>query len=144
MKGEGWWEQVLSVLAYPFFMALFVVILLGLAGYLVAQYNSSNFQPFDLATVVGLLGGFSFTIAFSDKCPDALRKNLRLVGALYLLATISFVVLGLFIPVDKLRIEALTGWLTWIIPLSFYLGAVPFAIAVFLTLLNIGKIIRGR
>jgi hypothetical protein len=138
------WIDVAETATIPFLAALVLIIPFGLLGYMVAGYTADNLQPFDLAIADGVIGGFIFTATFSEKCTEEARRKLRPISVFYLISTISFVVLGIFIPVDKMETKVLTGWLKWIIPVTFYLGAILFAVAVTLTLANIRAFLTDK
>jgi peptidoglycan/LPS O-acetylase OafA/YrhL len=132
--GRGWGSLVIQVSGQLFF----AVVLLGMVLYLLAQYKKDSFQPFELATVVGLLGGFIFVAAFGGKVPEGLRKRLKRIGSLYLLATISLVVFGFYQAADQAKLVPkgwlTTGWMTVFYTLTFYMGTLSFIAAMWLTL----------
>jgi len=137
VNNQSRWNTLLGII---FGYVFFVVLLMGMVFYLVVQYSNDSFQPFTLATAVALIGGVTLSTAFSAKCPDNIRPRLRKVGALCLVATVSFIVFGFFQPIDKAGIHALDGVLKWVIPIFFYMGAISFIIAILMTLLVIPKI----
>jgi len=124
-------DATLSIVVYLFGLVTF----LGIPLYIIARYQDPNFPPFELATVSALLGGFTLTGGFSNACPEDLRLRLRTIGALYLIATIAFILFGLYQPVDKmLKGKELAQFLGVIIPLSVYLGAFALTLAITWTL----------
>jgi hypothetical protein len=132
--GSDWGKWVFFVVGELFFM----VVMLGMVLYLVAQYKKDSFHPFELATVVGLLGGFIFVAAFAERVVDTLSIRLKRIGSLYLLSTISFVIFGLYQAGDQAQLlqagESGSWIMKWVYPFTFYTGAVSFIVAMLLTL----------
>ena len=135
------WNQSLTILCELFF----VFVLVGMILYLVAQYQKDVFQPFELATVVGLIGGFPLMASFMDKTEGKLKNKLRIIGALYLLAAIFFVVFGFYEAADKAGLLKSAGALAWVLNavyvVTLYLGAITFILGMLMTLLAIPELI---
>jgi hypothetical protein len=103
---NGLWGQLLVGLGQLFFAVVFP----GMVLYVVAQYKTGNFQPFELATVAGLLGGFPLIAAFNEKVDDeGIKKRLKAVGGLYLFAAICFVVFGFYLAADEAKLFPTSG-----------------------------------
>ncbi len=137
-------------LPFLVFEVILVVVLLGLVMYLIAQYKSQQFQPFELATAVGLLGGFSFGLAVVPDCPKQLSLRLRLIGVLYLAATIGFIIFGFYQAADQAQLVNNTSpilvrwWFTATFQVSFYSGALALVIALFYTVWSIPNLINWK
>ncbi len=134
-----WWRGLGSQLLVGLSQLFFGVVLSGMVIYLVAQYKMENFQSFELATVAGLLGGFPLVAAFADKGTDeAIRKKLKRIGGLYLLAAIFFVVFGFYQAGDQAKIIPSDGRAAWmfitIYMTTFYGGAIALILGMWLSL----------
>jgi len=113
--------------------------------YLVAQYKIGSFQPFELATVVGLIGGFPLVAAFGGKTEEAMSKRLKAIGGLYLFAAICLVVFGFYQAADQAGLVPSTGFRGGIFKTiyvgTFYGGAITFTFGMWLTLLVVPELI---
>jgi len=138
--GSDWGKFVVSVLAY----LVVIVILIGMILYLIAQYKKDIFQPFEMATVVGLVGGFIFVAAFGEP-NKTFSRRLKRIGTLYLLSTITLVVFGFYQAADQAKLAPAggltSGWITTFYVLTFYLGAGLFCVAILLTLTVIPQLV---
>ena len=127
---------------------LIAVILLGLVLYLVAQYKLQTIlQPFELATVIGLVGGFVFLAGFRESADDRMRKRLKGIGSLCLFSAISLTLFGLYQGANQanlLSTGTAAGLAKIVYPLTFYVGAVGFIGAVFWTLWVIPDLTRNK
>ena len=127
---------------------LIAVILLGLVLYLIAQYKLQTiFQPFELATVVGLVGGFIFVAGFRESADDRMKKRLKGIGSLCLFSAISFVIFGLFQAANQANLISTgtaAGLAKIVYPLTFYVGAVGFIGALLWTLWLIPDLTRNK
>ena len=137
MVGQ-FWRQLLMGVGQVFLG----VVLTGMVLYLVAQYKMGVFQPFELATVVGLLGGFPLVASFGEKAGEERMKNsLRAIGGLYLFAAICFVVFGFYQAADMAKLTPQVGSGVWmfkvIYTVTFYGGALAFIFGMWNTLLMI-------
>ena len=72
---------------------------LGIVFFTIFHYGvAGSFQPFEMAIVTGLLGGFALTGGFSSNTRLVnFAYTLRRVGALYIIATIAFFLFGLLL-----------------------------------------------
>lgn len=139
---SGLWAQVLVGLSQVFF----VVVLVGMVLYLGAQYKMENFQPLELAMVAGLLGGFPLVAAFADKGEnETTRKRLKMVGGLYLLAAIFFVVFGFYQAADQAGMSPESGRGVWMFKViyvtTFYIGAVALVLGMLMSLEIIPRLV---
>ena len=145
-RGEkmGFWSHPGSFVVFGLSYLFFVVVLLGMILYLFAQYKKDIFQPFEMATVVALVGGFIFVAAFGEHVGEKLRPKLKRIGSLYLLSTISLVIFGLYQAADEAKL--LQKSLTWVYTATFYGGAIFFIVAMLLTFWVIPELmeIRGK
>jgi hypothetical protein len=103
-----------------------LLILIGMVFYVLLRYNDPTFQPLELSTISALLGGFALAGGFIDSKFKDLSFTLRRIGALYLISTIAFILFGLYVPLDKQHIEAMSKILVFVIPTGFYIGALCF------------------
>ena len=139
---SGLWAQVLVGLSQVFF----VVVLVGMVLYLGAQYKMENFQPLELAMVAGLLGGFPLVAAFADKGEnETTRKRLKMVGGLYLLAAIFFVVFGFYQAADQAGMSPKSGQGVWMFKViyvtTFYISAVALVLGMLMSLEIIPRLV---
>jgi len=134
-RSSGLWVQLLVVLYQIFFL----VVVSGMVSYVVAQYKLVNHQPFSLATVAALLGGFPLLAAFAGNGLDeTIRKRLRIIGGLYLFAAVSFVVFGFYYMADLARIIPRSGTGVWMFKViyvtTFYGGAIALIFGMWMSL----------
>lgn len=131
-KGKNRFDvKDLGVVLGQFFLGF---ALLGIAIYVVAEYKLRIFQPFQLATVAAFLGGFPLVavFGFGEKIDDKrMRDRLRMVGGLYLLAAICFVVFGFYQAADMAGLLPASGAASWILKVvygaAFTIGALGMA-----------------
>ena len=104
------------------------VLILGLFGYVLVTVPRGEYEPFELAIVSALLGGFVLASGFISRPADKLATGLKRVGVLYLVATIAFVVFGLYITLDKIATagDSLSKLTQVIVPGSLYIGVPAF------------------
>lgn len=144
LKG-GWWSNLWGQLLVVLWQIFFAVVLTGMVLYLVAQYKIGGFQPFELATVAALIGGFPLIAAFGGKTEEAMSKRLKTIGGLYLFAAICFVVFGFYQAADQVKIIPSSGAGVWIFKVvyigTFYGGAIAFIFGMWMTLLAIPELI---
>ena len=122
-----------------------MLLFLGIILYIVFRYsNPANLQPFEMATVTTLLGGFALAGGFSGNARlVSLAFALRGIGALYIASTIAFVLFGLFLPLtEKTLPELLKEIATPVIVFGAYSGAFLFVIATGWILYVIPRIFR--
>lgn len=137
-KGR-WWSSLWSQLLVGLGQVFFGIVLTGMVLYLVAQYKMGIFEPFGLATVTGLLGGFPLVAAFGERVDNqGLRNKLKSIGGLYLLAAICFVVFGFYQAADYAKLLPQTGAGVWqfkvIYVVTFYGGAIALILGMWMTL----------
>lgn len=140
VKARGrWWSGLWSQLLILLSQIFLAFVLAGMVLYLAAQYKMGSFQPFELAVVAGLLGGFPLIAAFGEKVDDGgLRKKLRAIGGFYLLAAICFVVFGFYQAADQAKLFPQTGAGVWmfnvVYVVTFYVGAFALIVGMWMTL----------
>ena len=138
-------QDWVKVVAFALGELLVLVVLIGMILYLVAQYAKDSFNPFEMATVVALVGGFIFVAAFGSNVDAKLRPRLKAIGGLYLLSTIALIVFGFYQAADQAKLApkgGLTGdWITTFYVATFYIGAILFCIALIGTLVAIPNIL---
>jgi len=136
---KGWWTNLWSQLLLGLSQLFFGVALFGMVIYLLAQDKMEEFQSFELATLAGLLGGFPLVAAFADKREDeTVRKRLKVIGGLYLLAAIFFIVFGFYQAGDQAGIRPSNGQGVWmynaIYTTTFYGGAIALILGMWMSL----------
>ena len=139
-RGTDWGQFALFALGELITLA----ILIGMILYLLAQYSKNSFQSFEMATVVGLVGGFIFVAAFAEHDDKKLGLKLRRVGVLYLLATIALVVFGFYQAADQAQLIKggfASGWVAGFYVFTFYAGALLFCAGIVETLTVIPKLV---
>jgi len=100
----------------------------------------NSFQPFELATVVGIIGGFPLIASFTatDKINEELKRKLRAIGVLFLFAAICFVIFGFYQAADQAKLleSGSNGYriLTVVYIVTFYGGAISFIWGIWKTL----------
>jgi hypothetical protein len=147
-RKEKWWNSILAQLLL-FLSQIFIgLVLTGMVLYVMAQYKLKTFQPFELATVAGLLGGFPIVAAFVDKGTNGLsnrekeakklNNKLKVVGGLYTFSAIMFVVFGFYLAADQANLIPSTGQSVWIFQViyivTFYGGALTLVFGMWTTL----------
>src|SRR4030042_1585934 len=136
---QRWWGGLWGQLLVGLGQLFFGVVLTGMVFYVVAQYKMGRFQPFELATAAGVLGGFPLLAAFGDKVDnEGLRKKLMAIGGLYLFAAIFFVVFGFYQAADQAKLISQTGTEVWVFKVvyvaTFYGAAVALSLGMWMTL----------
>ena len=119
-----------------------VIVLMGVVGYVAMGYKNSSLDVFGLATVSGVLGGFAWAAgALGKKYGEKIERYLITAGTLYFLATIAFVIFGLYQPVGQANLESWKTILSWVLPISFYVGGIALALAMILSLSSIAVVL---
>lgn len=118
-----------------------ILLFLGLIFYIVLAYFGKAEPPgFELAVVSSIFGGLLFSGAFIGR--TSLKKEIqvevRRIGILYLVATIGFIFLVLFLPMARIKPEP-TGIAYWVIFIVVALGMFGSAL---LFALATGRLIR--
>jgi hypothetical protein len=131
------------------FLFIFLAVFMGLIFYLYSLYKTQTFKPFELATVIVLLGGFLFYYANVQDCPPQLRGKLRRTGLIYLVSTVAYVLFGLYQAADQAGFGdklhgASKGWFIGIYAFTFYVGAIALTFALFWTIMSIPALFRWR
>ena len=140
---ESWTDLLKPAL----WIVFFTVALVGAALYLVAVYKVGDFQPFQLATVAGLLGGFPLVAGYSEKLGDeGVRKKLKVIGWVYLLSAIMFVVFGFYQAADIAGIftvnEVLKRIMMVIYGVTFYVGVLAMIYGMWKSLEMLGGLLK--
>ena len=122
-------ETFSDIVALVTFNTLLPVIVCGLFGYVLVTVPQGEYEPFELATISALLGGFVFAGGFMSQSETRSALGLKRVGALYLASTIAFVVFGFYITLDKIATEgdALSKVTLVLVPISLYIAVLAFA-----------------
>ena len=100
--------------------------------------------PFTLAQVVAIFGALGLAGGFSNYGNRSLQTHLRLVGVIYLLSALGFVMLGLLLPTITLELKETTRYIMTSLILAYLvLGGVCFAggTLYWLLLLATGKLL---
>ena len=147
---KGWWRwdwrELPGSLLFGIGEVFIGIVLAGMVLYIVSIYKSGNSQPFELAGIAGLLGGFPLVAAFSEKVGEGLnlKKPLLVIGGLYLLAAVLFVVFGFYQASDQAGLAPSTGAGVWmfktIYVVMFYGGALALVFGMWRTIVLIPKL----
>lgn len=140
---ESWTDLLKPAL----WIVFFAVALVGTALYLVAESKVGVFQPFQLATVAGLLGGFPLVAGYGEKLGDeGVGKKLKVIGWVYLLSAIMFVVFGFYQAADMAGMFIGSGALEWIMiviyGVTFYVGALAMIYGMWKSLEMLGGLLK--
>ena len=102
-------------------------------------------DPFIVAQVVAIFGGFGLFAGFSSTVTGDLRRSLRWMANLYLLSAVSFAMLGLFLPAlsTSQSIGDPHTLLLVIIMTCILFGAITFSIGTFIWALQIPELLDG-
>ena len=111
---------------YVILFLLSLVVIIGLGFFVIRYAQEPGTSPFELATVVGLLGGFALAGGFVGQKDYAVQYDLRRIGALYLVSTILLVFYGLYIPLDILGADSLKTLIKIFMPITYWVGALFF------------------
>ena len=107
--------------------------------------SQNNGSPnFDLAVVAGILGGFAVTAAFIQKGPKHLQTNLIFQAGFYVLATLAFIVFGLYLGADKAGLLKNNTFLVNVYQVSFYVGLISLAVGMSFTLWSLLRLLFGN
>ena len=122
-------RQLLIILA-PIISTL---LFLGLVAYIVMSYFGKTEPPgFELAVLSSIFGGLLFSGGFfSNTFPGTeIQREVRRVGIMYLLATIGFVFLVVFLPMTRPEPTGLAYWVIFVVlAISMFGSAAVFAFA---------------
>jgi len=94
-----------------------ILLFVGLVLYIVLAYFGQADPPgFELAVVSSIFGGLLFSGAFlgGTSMSEETQREVRRIGILYLVATIGFIFLVLFLPMARIKPEP-TGVAYWAI-----------------------------
>ena len=123
------WKAVANVLSFAVSMFLFI----GICTYIALAYFGKSEPPgFELAVVSSIFGGLLLSGGLTDKpfLSAKMRKDIKQIGILYLVATIGFVFLVLFLPMARLDLQGITYWVVFLIlAFSMFGAAWLFAVA---------------
>jgi hypothetical protein len=110
-----------------------VLLFLGLIFYIALAYFGKAEPPgFELAVVSSIFGGLLFSGAFIGKTSlsKEIQMEVRRIGILYLVATIGFIFLVLFLPMARIEPTGIAYWVIFIIvALGMFGSALLFALA---------------
>ena len=122
---------------------LYIVISILIAVYIARNLSDITPPLFDLAKICALLGGFVLAGGFFATSSQDLKYEMRRIGALYLLATVAFVILGLSLPIYILKIEGAIHYIFVVLTIvSMVVGIVSFALATSWLTLVTPKLLR--
>lgn len=125
MKGGG--EVIVRVL----FPIIYVLLAIGILAYIPLCYFEKEEPPgFELAIVSAIIGGLLFSGGFAGTASrySELQGKVKRIGLLYLVATIGFIFLALFVPMAKLEIQGIAYWTVFlVIVLSMLTSVLSFA-----------------
>ena len=99
-------EEIVRGLSFSIYMLLAI----GILSYIPLAYFGTTEPPgFELAIVSAIIGGLLFSGRFSGMASEdaELVKKVRQIGILYLVATIAFVFLALFLQLAKVEFESI-------------------------------------
>lgn len=140
---QQWWSELPGQLLMGLFQIFFGIVLTGMVLYLAAQYKTGTIQPFELATVAGLLGGFPLVAAIGRD--SEFKQTLLWIGGLYIFSAIFFVVFGFYQAADQAKLLPTTGSTVWMFTVifvtTFYTAAIALIIGMWKTLLFIPKMV---
>ncbi|OGN92221.1 MAG: hypothetical protein A2Z75_04395 [Chloroflexi bacterium RBG_13_50_10] len=99
------WKVILGKICIYFFMTI------GISLYIILSYTEGRVVGFELATISAVVGGLLLASGSIGKNSQLsiLEGDIRRTGVLYLAATISFIFIGLFLPL--LKIPGIGEWL---------------------------------
>ena len=85
-----------------------VFLIAGVFVYIMLVYIGETEPPgFELALIPSILGGLLFSGVGTASLPPQLQSQVKRIGILYLLATIGFILLILFLPAARLNLEGI-------------------------------------
>jgi len=97
MKASRW----KAILNLQLVSIVVMVLIIGLGIYIVHRYVEGGESPaFELAMISAVIGGLLFAGGFTG-VTSTYAKEVRRIGLSYLVATISFVFMGLYLPILK-------------------------------------------
>jgi hypothetical protein len=133
-----WWNGLVIQLMVFLGQLFFMFVLTGIVLYIATQYKLVNSQPFELATVVGMLGGFPLVAGINEKANKKLSSRLKTIGGLYLFSAIMFVVFGFYLAADQAQLIKSDSKGAWIFiaiySITLFGGAIAFIGGMWLTL----------
>jgi len=110
-------------------MIVYFLLLIGLPLYIALAFFGKTEPPgLELAIVSAVIGGLLFSGGFPgiDSRNVKLAKKIRMVGLLYLVATIAFIFLALYLPLTQLKVEEI--WVNWFVVIVFSISLLSYVI----------------
>ena len=137
MRNMSMWEWS----CFSFYIILSALIIL----YIVRNLNNLEPPIFELAKICALIGGLILASGFFTASSQDPKFEMRRVGALYLLASIAFVILGLSLPIYALETKGMSHYIFLVVTIaSMIAGAVSFALATSWLIIIIPKLLRKQ
>ncbi len=113
------WQNVLS-------FAVWIFLFTGICTCIVLAYFGKSEPPgFELAVVSSIFGGLLLSGGLTGKTSlnTTMQKDIKQTGILYLVATIGFVFLVLFLPMARLNLQGIAYWVVFLILALSMFGA---------------------
>ena len=127
----SFWGGILDQVSRAIAPSFMMLVIVGMVLYLIAQYKLQQFQPFELASIGGLLGGFPLMASFGERVSQPMARTLQRIGGLYLMGAILFVIFGFYQAADEAKLldpnAGYSGLFKWIYTITFYGGGLSFA-----------------
>lgn len=131
------WKKRLSIIIdnLVWFFSYFVAFasFIGVFFYIFLRITKTDASPIEMATVTAVLAGITLAGGYVQGGINGMSFHLRRIGALYLVATISFLVFGFYVTIDgslPSDRDPVTYWYILIVMgVTLYGGAITFAVA---------------
>ncbi len=123
-------KKILGDFLYGLSYTLVILLALSVIVYIITHYFGKVEPPgFELATISAIIGGFILASAGLSSY-DSVRDRMKSTASFYLIATIAFVVFGLFFPIaDKLwDVPIYYDFVLIITAVSIGIGALSFSL----------------
>ncbi len=126
---SGFIDFIVEVFAY--FLAF--VAFIGVIFYIFLRITTTNGQPIEMAMVTAVLAGITLAGGLVRGGITGMSFHLQRIGALYLIATIGFLVFGFHVTIDGAlpsdREPLIYWYIVIVMGVTLYGGAIAFAIA---------------
>ena len=126
-------SNIIDNLAWSFSYFLAMTTFIGVIFYIFLRIVKTGAQPIEMAIVTAILASIMLAGGFVQGVSNDMSFHLQRIGALYLVATIGFLVFGFHVTIDGALPNERDPFMYWYIVIvmgvTLYGGAIAFAIA---------------
>ena len=146
-----WWsknrQSVVTLVTYFISYTFTGITLVGVLLYIFLRIAKTDAQPIEMAIVTALLGGITLAGGFIKDGIEGVNQ-LRRIGAIYIFATIAFLVFGFYVTIDGAlpgdRDVFMHNYMVWVMGVTLYGGAIAFTLATTWLLVLLPKFFKNN